>query len=66
MMVIVSVLSKEDIASKISNGEKYVIRQMMPKDGISSYNDLVYGEISVENKYLEDQVLLKSDGFSNL
>jgi len=36
---------------------------MMPKDGTSIYNDLVYGEISIENKYLEDQVLLKSDGY---
>lgn len=56
-------LTKEEIETKISNGEKYVIRQMMPKTGISSYNDVVYGEISVENRFLEDQVLLKSDGF---
>jgi nondiscriminating glutamyl-tRNA synthetase len=56
-------LSDEEISTKINNGESYVIRQMMPKEGISKYNDLVYGEISVENKYLEDQVLLKSDGF---
>ena len=56
-------LTKEEIETKINNGEKYVIRQMMPKTGISSYNDVVYGEISVENRYLEDQVLLKSDGY---
>ncbi|MBE6152618.1 MAG: glutamate--tRNA ligase [Firmicutes bacterium] len=56
-------LTKEEIEEKINNGEKYVIRQLMPKEGISVYNDLVYGEIKVENKLLEDQILLKSDGY---
>ena len=56
-------LSKEEIEQKIKNGEKYVIRQLMPKEGVSVYNDLVYGEIKVENKLLEDQILLKSDGY---
>lgn len=56
-------LTKEEIDEKIKNGEKYVIRQKMPKEGISKYNDLVYGEIKVENKLLEDQILLKSDGY---
>lgn len=56
-------LTKEEIANKIKNGEKYVIRQKMPKEGISSYEDVVFGNISVENKILEDQILLKSDGF---
>ena len=56
-------LTKEEIEEKIKNGEKYVIRQKMPKEGISSYEDLVYGEIKVENKLLEDQILLKSDGY---
>lgn len=56
-------LTKEEIEEKIKNGEKYVIRQKMPKDGVSVYNDLVYGEIKVENKLLEDQILLKSDGY---
>lgn len=56
-------LTKEEIAKKINNGEKYVIRQIMPKEGVSSYDDIVYGNISVENNILEDQILLKSDGF---
>ena len=34
-----------------------------PKEGSTSYEDLVYGKITVENKLLEDQILLKSDGF---
>lgn len=56
-------LTKDEIDKKIANGEKYVIRQAMPKEGISSFEDLVYGTITVENKLLEDQILLKSDGY---
>lgn len=55
--------TKEEALAKISAGEPYVIRQKMPKEGITEYTDLVYGTISVENKYLEDQILLKSDGY---
>ena len=56
-------LTKEEIEEKIARGEKYVIRQKMPKTGISVVNDIVYGKIEVENKVLEDQILLKSDGY---
>jgi nondiscriminating glutamyl-tRNA synthetase len=56
-------LTKEEIEKKIASHEPYVIRQKMPKEGTSIYQDLVYGEISIENKFLEDQVLLKSDGY---
>ena len=55
--------SKEQIEVKIQKKEKYVIRQRMPKEGMSIVHDLVYGDIQVENKLLEDQVLLKSDGY---
>lgn len=48
---------------RIANGEKYVIRQKMPKEGTTSYHDLVYGDITIENAVLEDQILLKSDGY---
>lgn len=56
-------LSQEEIEKRIAAGEKYVIRQRMPKEGISVVNDIVYGDIKVENKVLEDQILLKSDGY---
>ena len=56
-------LSKEEIENKLKNNEPYVIRQSMPKEGTSTYEDLVYGTITVENKLLEDQILLKSDGY---
>ena len=53
----------EEAKKRVANNETYVIRQKMPKEGVTSYEDLVYGKISVENKLLEDQILIKSDGF---
>ena len=55
-------LSKEEIERKIANGEPYVIRQNVPKEGVGTYQDLVYGEISVDYKDIEDGILIKSDG----
>lgn len=56
-------ISLEEARKRIANGEKYVIRQKMPKEGATSYVDTVYGEIKVDNSTLEDQILIKSDGF---
>lgn len=56
-------ISLEEAKRRISNGEKYVIRQKMPKEGTTSYHDLVYGDITIENAILEDQILIKSDGY---
>lgn len=55
-------LSPEEVKAQLDAGKPYVIRQRIPLDGTTSWNDLVYGEISVENATLDDQVLLKSDG----
>ncbi len=55
-------LSKEEIQRRIDAGEPYVIRQNVPLEGTGSYNDLVYGEISVDYKDIEDGILIKSDG----
>ena len=55
-------LSKEEVEKRISAGEPYVIRQNVPESGTGSYNDLVYGEISVDYKDIEDGILIKSDG----
>lgn len=54
-------LTKEEVNNKISNGEKYAIRQKVSKEGTTSFHDEVYGDITFENKYLEDQILLKSN-----
>lgn len=55
-------LSKEEIRKKLAAGVPYVIRQNIPESGTGSYTDLVYGEVSVDFKDIEDGVLLKSDG----
>lgn len=55
-------LSKEEIDKKLINNEQYVIRQKMPQDGSTTFKDAVYGDITVENNQLEDQILVKSDG----
>ncbi len=55
-------LTKEEIKAKIDAGEKYVIRQNIPLTGSGSYHDLVYGDITVDYKDIEDGILLKSDG----
>jgi len=54
-------LSKEEIAGRIQGGEAYVIRQLVP-EGKTSFRDEVYGDITMDNKELEDQILIKSDG----
>lgn len=55
-------LSPEEVRASLEAGKPYVIRQRIPLDGTTSWNDIVYGEISVDNSTLDDQVLLKSDG----
>ncbi len=55
-------LSSDEIARKLAEGGAYVIRQKMPREGVTAFHDLVYGDIEVENSELEDQILIKSDG----
>ncbi len=55
-------LTKEEVEEKLKAGVPYVIRQNVPKSGMTSYQDLVYGQIDIDCADLEDQVLLKSDG----
>ena len=56
-------LSKEEIQSNLEKGTPYVIRQKMPTEGKTTFEDVVYGSISVENSELDDQILIKTDGF---
>lgn len=55
-------LSKEEIQKRIANGEEYVIRQNIPTTGESTYNDLVFGDITISHEEMEDNILIKSDG----
>ncbi|MDD4388301.1 MAG: glutamate--tRNA ligase [Bacilli bacterium] len=56
-------LSPIEIQARLNSGEPYVIRQNMPPTGVSDFTDLVFGKITVENRELEDHVLIKSDGY---
>ncbi len=55
-------LSKEEIQLKIEKGESYVVRLKIP-EGETSFADLIRGTITVKNETLDDQILIKSDGF---
>ncbi len=56
-------LSAEEVEANLKAGIPYVIRQKMPVDGESTYHDLVYGDITIKNDELDDQILIKADGF---
>ncbi len=56
-------LSKEEIEENLAKGIPYVIRQKMPLSGATSYVDHVYGEVSIENSELRDQIMIKADGY---
>ncbi|MBQ1244115.1 MAG: glutamate--tRNA ligase, partial [Clostridia bacterium] len=57
-------LSKEEIEKELAKGTPYVIRQKMPiDDGKTTYYDEVFGEISTDHSELQDQILMKADGY---
>ncbi|MCI8909277.1 MAG: glutamate--tRNA ligase [Oscillibacter sp.] len=49
-------------ASHLADGKPYVIRQRIPRTGTTTFHDVSFGDITVENSTLDDQVLLKRDG----
>ncbi len=56
-------LSQEEIEQKLADNVPFVIRQKMPLEGSTTFEDAVYGTITVENSELQDQILIKADGF---
>jgi len=56
------VLSKEEVAKKIANGDDYVVRFLAPQDEILELTDRVRGQIKIDTNTLDDKVLFKSDG----
>ena len=55
-------LPAEEVKARLAAGEPYVIRQKIPRTGVTSFDDLVYGHIEVNNSEMDDQILIKSDG----
>ena len=56
-------LSREEVEKNLAAGVPFVIRQKMPLEGVTSYKDEVFGEISINNSELQDQILMKADGY---
>lgn len=55
-------LSEEDVEKKLNSGTSFVVRQKIPRDGSTTFHDEVFGDITVTNDSLDDNVLIKSDG----
>ena len=55
-------LSREEAERRAAAGEPFVVRQKIPHEGTTVFHDEVFGDISVENAALDDQVLMKRDG----
>lgn len=56
-------LSKEEVEKNLAEGIPYVIRQNNPSEGQTSFDDVIFGTISVDNTELDDMILMKSDGY---
>jgi glutamyl-tRNA synthetase len=56
-------LSKEEVEEKLASGIPYVIRQNNPTEGTTTFEDEIYGDITVDNAELDDMILIKSDGY---
>ncbi len=56
-------LSLEQAQERVDNGEDYVIRQTINPVGTTTFDDEVYGSITVNNEDLDEMILLKSDGY---
>ena len=55
-------MSLEEARAKVAAGAPYVIRQKIPAEGSTVFSDALFGDITVENSTLDDQVLIKRDG----
>ncbi len=55
-------ISQEDAESRIAQGERAVVRFKVPREGVTAFQDAVFGPMEFSNAELEDFVLLRSDG----
>lgn len=56
-------LSKEEVEANLAAGKPFVIRQNVPNEGTTKFEDEIYGTIEVPNSELDDMILIKSDGY---
>jgi len=57
-------LNPQDARERVKNNEKYVIRFKSPQEGSTQIQDLIRGEICIDNRNLDDFILVKSDGWA--
>ena len=57
-------LTKEEVEENLAKGLPYVIRQNNPTEGTTTFHDIIYGDITVDNSELDDMILIKSDGYT--
>ena len=57
-------LDPDEAARRVVAGERHVVRFKMPKEGATTVNDLIRGDITVENHVLDDYIIVKSDGLA--
>jgi len=55
-------LTQDEIERNLAEGKPYVVRLRVPDEGTTTFTDLIRGEITFENRVLNDPILLKSDG----
>ena len=55
-------LPAEEVQKHLDAGDPYVIRQKIPRTGVTGFDDVVYGHIEVNNSEMDDQILIKTDG----
>ncbi len=55
-------LGREESGARAAAGEPFVVRQRIPEEGSTTFHDEIFGDITVENSTLDDQVLIKRDG----
>lgn len=55
-------MDRAEAERRIAAGEPYVIRQNVPEHGEASFDDAIYGHITVDCSELDDMILIKADG----
>ena len=57
-----SSMTEAEIEAKLASGAPYVVRQRIPESGTTTFSDMIFGDITVPNDSLDENVLIKSDG----
>lgn len=57
-------LDPKEAAARVAAGEKHVVRFKMPHEGATTVRDTVRGDITIENRNLDDYIIVKSDGLA--